>query len=365
MRLFLCCSIFLVSPNLWGQSLKLPEPKGYVCHQTMMPLTIDGQAIESSWQQAPFTDLFVDIQGDKKPTPYLSTRVKMLWDSSYLYFYAELEEPHLSAKITKRDAVIFHENDFEIFIDPNGDTHAYTELEINALNTVWDLLLTRPYRDGGRPLTQWDMKGLKTAVHLKGTLNDPSDIDTGWSVEIAVPWKALKEVTRINMPPREGDQWRINFSRVQWEREVINGEYIKKKHPETGKNLPENNWVWSPQRAIAMHEPEFWGIVQFTASTEVSDQPIVLSDQQQEIRMILYQIHRAQRSYHRKNGKYANRLKDLPGVPSKYSNGQKINLIMDDFPYGQRYQATIVQQDDSGTIQWRVNEQGRIWKARF
>lgn len=365
MRLFLCFLIFMATLNLWGQSAMFPQPRGYVCHQTLSSLTIDGRASESSWQQASFTDLFVDIQGDQKPAPYLNTRVKMLWDSSYLYFYAEMEEPHLSAKITERDAVIFHDNDFEIFIDPNGDTHNYYEFEINALNTVWDLLLTRPYRDGGRPLSGWDFKGLKTAVHLNGTLNDPSDTDQGWSVEIAIPWKALKDGERKKRPPVEGEQWRINFSRVQWEMEVKNSEYFKKKNADTGRNLPENNWVWSPQRAVAMHEPEFWGIVEFTASIQPSDRQIVLSEQRQQIRMILYQVHRAQRAYQRKNGKYADELKNLPGVPPKYANGQSINLILDDFPYGQRYQATIVIQDDNQTLRWHINEQGRLWKARF
>ena len=48
---------------------------------------------------------------------------------------------------TQHDAVIFHNNDFEVFIDPDGDTHNYYELEINALNTVWDLFITKPYRE--------------------------------------------------------------------------------------------------------------------------------------------------------------------------------------------------------------------------
>ena len=70
----------------------------------------------------------------------------MLWDDTYFYIGAELVEPHLWATLTQHDSVIFHDNDFEVFIDPNGDNHEYYEFEINALGTGWDLLLPRPYQ---------------------------------------------------------------------------------------------------------------------------------------------------------------------------------------------------------------------------
>ncbi len=364
MRLFLCVFASFLVANLSGQTQAFPEPKGYVCYQTLTPLDIDGKGTEVSWQNAPFTDLFIDIEGDKKPLPTFDTRVKVLWDSSYFYFYAEMEEPHLWAKITKRDAVIFYDNDFEIFIDPDGDTHNYHEFEVNALNTVWDLLLTRPYRDGGRPLTGWDFEGLKSAVHLNGTLNDASDTDQGWSVEVAIPWKALKDGLRRKTPPNEGEQWRVNFSRVQWDTEIIEGNYQKKKNPETGKNLPEYNWVWSPQRVINMHEPEFWGIVQFTSGTEPDGQEVAISDREQEIRMMLYQIHRAQRQYQRQHKEYSDTFGHLVETPLIYANGESVNLLMDALPNGQRYQASIVINEEQTQFFWHINEQGRIWKAR-
>ena len=138
------------------------------------------------------------------PPPRHETHVRLLWDDQYLYVGANLVEPHLWATYTERDAVIYHENDFEVFLDPDGDCHDYAELEINALNTVWDLLLVKPYRDGGPALDGWDIKGLRTAVHLDGTLNDPRDTDRGWSVEIAIPWRALKECAGAGLPARRG-----------------------------------------------------------------------------------------------------------------------------------------------------------------
>ena len=53
---------------------------------------------------------------------------------------------------TKRDEIVFHDNDFEVFLNPSGDGRDYFEFEINALNTTWDLRLVKPYRDGGPAL---------------------------------------------------------------------------------------------------------------------------------------------------------------------------------------------------------------------
>ena len=102
---------------------------------------LTGRLSHSDWQRAPWTDLFVDIEGDVKPRPRFDTRVKMLWDESYFYVGAVLNEPHVWATLTEHDSVIFHDNDFEVFIDPDGDNHQYYEYEINAFGTDWDLRL--------------------------------------------------------------------------------------------------------------------------------------------------------------------------------------------------------------------------------
>ena len=252
------------------------SPSTYPCGRVAQAIAIDGRLDDPAWDAAPWTGSFVDIEGDRRPTPRHRTRAKLAWDDDFLYIAADMEEPHLWATYSERDSIIFHENDFEVFIDPDGDTHLYNELEINALNTVWDLLLVRPYRDGGPAVHMWDIAGLRTAVHLRGTLNDPSDEDDGWSVEIAIPFSALAETAGAPCPPRPGDRWRVNFSRVQWHLDVRDGAYTKRVDPASGKPLREDNWVWSPQRAIAMHEPEYWGIVEFRETGD-TDRPAVLT----------------------------------------------------------------------------------------
>ena len=177
-----------------------PAPKGYICCRATAPIRIDGRLDEDAWKLAPWTDDFVDIQGDARPQPRFRTRAKMLWDDSYFYVAAVLEEPHVWGTLTKHDSVIFQDNDFEIFIDPDGDNHEYYELEINALNTEWDLFLKKPYRDGGPAINEWEVPGLKKAVHVDGTLNNAKDTDKSWSVEFAIPWKVLAEYAHRPRP---------------------------------------------------------------------------------------------------------------------------------------------------------------------
>lgn len=178
------------------------EPKHYICHRTAEPLQLDGRLDKPFWANAPWTDDFVDIEGDLKPRPFKRTRVKMLWDDEYLYFGAEMEEDQIWATLTERDSVIFYDNDFEIFIDPDGDTHNYYEFEMNAFNTIWDLLLPKPYRDGGPPINSWDIRGIRTAVHIDGEVNNPNADNKGWSIEVAMPWSALKECAPEGRLPR-------------------------------------------------------------------------------------------------------------------------------------------------------------------
>jgi len=241
-------------------------PLRYLAPYTASAPTIDGRLDDPAWLAAPWSDAFVDIEGAAKPAPRLRTRLRMTWDSTALYVVAELEEPDLWATITQRDAVIFRDNDFEVFLDPDGDARNYFELEINALGTVWDLFLPRAYRDGGSARNGWDIAGLRSAVGLHGTLNDPSDRDRGWSVELAIPFRDLAQPEVTTAVPRAGDVWRVNFSRVEWDLRVENGAYVKVLDPATGRPLAEHNWVWSPQGAVNMHLPERWGFLEFAGA---------------------------------------------------------------------------------------------------
>jgi hypothetical protein len=332
-----------------------PERRSYVCYRATSGLIIDGLLSEPAWQAAPWTGDFVDIEGDLGPAPRLRTRAKMLWDDRYFYVCAEMEEPDVWATLTTRDAVIFHDNDFEVFIDPDGDNHEYYELEINALGTEWDLLLTKPYRDDGTAIDSWDIQGLLTGIAVDGTLNVPGDVDTGWSVEIAVPWSVLEECAHGPSPPEDGDTWRVNFSRVEWRSQVADGRYVKQTDPETGRPLHEDNWVWSPQGLVNMHYPEMWGFVRFTETPTAEAGVEFVPPPRLDARDALMLLYYRQRTEFGNTGAYAADVAEL-GLAEPPGHG--FSWPPDIYVTPNTFEASL--STDDGTL-LHVTHDGHLW----
>jgi hypothetical protein len=297
-------------------------PKNYVVYHTDHAPAIDGNINDLVWQQVSWTDEFQDIEGTTKPHPTFPTKVKMLWDDSCLYIAAKITDPNVWATLKNHDDIVFYDNDFEVFIDPYNTTQPYYEIEVNALNTIFDLLLNKPYRDDGNPIISWDVKGLRSAIKIQGTLNDPSDKDEGWTVEMAVPFKSISLGVGTQLP-KEGDLWRINFSRVEWDTKVVNGKYVKLTDS-TGNNLPEHNWVWSLQGVVNMHYPERWGYLQFSrqAINSVTFNLPYAELQKQYLWLIYYH----QKQWLNEHHTYALSLHDL-GIDEPVSINKKNNTL--------------------------------------
>jgi len=366
--LFSSLTLILIEPlGTQPSPLKIPEPSGaftprkYICRRVSGRLNIDGRLDEKTWQDTDWSETFGDIEGRKKPAPRYQTWVQMLWDDRYLYIGAYLEERDLWATLTDRDSIIFQDNDFEVFIDPDGDSHNYYEIEINALNTVWDLLLIKPYRDGGPPVHGWDIAGLKTAVNLQGTLNDPSDRDKAWTVEMAIPFSALREgIVGTPERPAPGDVWRINFSRVEYWLKSVKGGYEKIKDDGTGQLLPEDNWVWSPQGLINMHYPEMWGYVQFSNRLPGKGRERFINQPEEKIKWALRKIYYRQWRKFQTDGFFADGLEAL-----ELAKDKDLKIKNWDFPPVIRTTLTMfeaIYSRKSGE-RWHIRHDGLVWKS--
>lgn len=323
---------------------EIPRPRGYVATRVRQPMRIDGRLNESAWASARWTDLFVDIEGDAKPAPTLNTRAKMLWDDTYFYIAATMDEPNLWANITKHDAVIFREHDFEVFIDPNADSHEYYEFEINARGTFWDLMLPKPYRAGGHAVDSWEMTGVQSGVYLDGTLNNATDTDRSWTVELALPWAALSRDERKPSVPKDGDQWRVNFSRVEWPTERAGHSY----RAVPGQN--EHNWVWSPQHVVDMHRPDRWGYVQFSGARE----PFV-PDASWSARQWLQGVYEAERQFFIDQARYSSSFADL-NVPSLSAELADARIETT----SSLFEATVTRR---GAEMWHIRQDALVWST--
>lgn len=316
----------------------------------------DGLLLDSEWKAAPWTTLFTDIEGDIRPAPTHPTRVRMLWDREALYVAAELTEPDIWATLKERDDIIYRDNDFEVFISGDPTDEEYYELEVNALGTIFDLLLPRPYRDGGKPDIPWNMPGLECGIKVNGTLNRADDVDRGWTVEMRIPFQDLKLDNR-GKAPEPGSVWRINFSRVEYD-VVRSGTTYRKRQGPDGKDLPEHNWVWSPQGIIDMHFPERWGYLVFekNADQAIANDPSALREEQ--MRRCLWMVYYAQRRSYRESKTYFENLPVWAGteISKATPGGTRLQLASD----GSTWSARLTETSGASPLTLSIDQNGII-----
>ncbi|MEJ7694922.1 carbohydrate-binding family 9-like protein [Daejeonella sp.] len=351
---------FVYSQSVFsGKEALFTTPRQYVAKFTNAAPLIDGKIDDPAWQNAVWTEDFKDIEGDSKPIPTWNTRAKMTWTAEGLYIAAELLDPHVWAYLKNHDDIVFYDNDFEVFIDPDNDTHRYYEIEVNAANTIFDLFMPKPYRNNSGAMFAYNTPGMKTAVSIQGTLNNPSDTDKGWTVEMFIPFMAVT-MGNVAKVPSDGELWRMGFSRVAWDVEVKDGKYVKLKGA-NGRNLPEHNWVWSPQGLINMHYPERWGYLYFSKADTGKPQAQYTIPYSEIQKKHLWLVYYRQKEYFQKNRLYAKELKDLGIAETEFKVDGKDNKL--------RMEATSRQfmvYISGDEITYSVNDEGlvQVSKAR-
>jgi hypothetical protein len=322
-------------------------PLHYVVRKTTKPPRIDGRLDDTVWKTAEWTQDFADIEGDIRPRPRFRTRAKMLWDDRFLYVAAELEEPQVWATLRQHDEIVYHDNDFEVFVNPDNNARHYFEMEINALATIFDLFLPEPYRFGGNALIPWDATGIQKAVRVDGTLNKPGDTDRGWTVEMAIPIASISMGNGVETPV-PGSLWRINFSRVEWDTDVRDGQYVKRK------NVPEHNWVWSPQGVIDMHLPERWGYLLFADHDTTFTLPFT-----EQLKRRLWEVSYREKVYIRAHDEFTGAAG--LGYPAKDTiDGRPVVLSIEATPH--TYLAVLSSPDTHET--WIIDPWGNLQRLR-
>lgn len=309
-------------------NLMLKVPKQYSILRSSEKILVDGKDNEQSWNRAPWTVDFTDIVTGVAIPDNIRAKCKLLWDSAFLYVFATFREQDIWASINQTDYAVFQDNAFEIFINPDGSTHHYFEFQINAFETVADLYMPKPYRNGGRGLSSWDIKGLQKAVHVTGTINNPADRDTQWNIELAIPFASFD--FRFNQV-KPGTVWRMNFSRVQWQLDTVNHGYRRKRNSASGKLLSEHYSVWSPHGLVNLHYPERWGYVLFTDTIPAHG---FLNNTSEQLKLSVWKYYYLQQQYFRKKGRYAatTTLLDAmaPTLPGTGVNGAGIQMFVNE-----------------------------------
>lgn len=277
-------SFTIIYSTVSGQSIVKKKERckeenipSYTSYKIRDTLAIDGKLDEPAWQNAPRSNRFTDLVSGA--ATYLDTRAAVMWDEQHLYVGYWIEEPDVTATYTERDAPIYKDNDVELFI---AGQDGYYEFEINSFGTIYEVLFfwrdayqTKGYdqlpefkreAEGVRVFNgvgyqhprgsrigfwNWDMPGLRSAVHVGGSINNNNDRDKGWTVEIAIPWTSLTILAKgdnRNLPPLEGDVWRMDFSRFNTKK---------------GSDGDSGGWAWSSHGVWDSHVPECFTYIRF------------------------------------------------------------------------------------------------------
>jgi hypothetical protein len=183
-----------------------PIPR-YEVKRAASPVTIDGKLDDAAWGKAspPITLQFLwDSQTGAKQ----KTAARLVWDAQALYVGFDADDTDITARFLQRDDPTYRDDAVEIFInpDPNQET-LYYGFEMNARGVLYDYL-----NYNSRTLfKRFDATGVTIATALRGTLNDSKDVDSGWSLEVAIPWSNFEELSR--RPPGPGTVWKANVNR--------------------------------------------------------------------------------------------------------------------------------------------------------
>lgn len=265
-------------------SFPWPEDKipHYTAYRVDEPLAIDGRLSEASWGAAPRSPRFVDLISGERPIH--DTHCALLWDDTALYVGFWVQEPFVTAYLTERDSLIYEDNDIEIFI---AGQDAYYEFEMNAFGTIYEVFFIweEAYERGGysgvpefqrdRPdvvpfngvgftthprgqrigYWNWDFPGLQSAVHVDGTINQNEDRDRGWCASVALPWAGMKWLAHADgrsLPPKDGDTWRMDFSRFN-------------QYKEAEPAQDSGGWAMGAHGIWDSHIPELFPYIHFSA----------------------------------------------------------------------------------------------------
>lgn len=195
--------------------------------------TIDGNLVE--YAQANSFSFTLSTGGN-------TVTVKPLWNSTALYLGITVTDSQLNASAMTRDGNVWADDSIEWFIDTYNDGGGSTNPNapymrsddyqgiINILNTQYDSRGT----SSGTPSSSWN--GVwQSAVKVNGSVNSNSDTDSGYTIEVRIPWASIGY---SSAPPAEST---IGLSIVVNDEDASSFAYIM--WPDiTASNQNASNW---------------------------------------------------------------------------------------------------------------------------
>ena len=221
----------------------LPPPQRVTIPKLTGSIHLDGNLDEPVWRKAArLTPFSQNATGEPERE---HTEVLLWYDDEALYLGWICKDVDIQATFTNRDSRFWEEEVVECFIT-RQDLEQYFELQWNPLGGVFDAIIKNQMNENGVSTNfdgdwRYTAKSMTSAVKVIGTVNNSSDRDQLWQVEVRLPFADLGQ-----KHPEPGDVWRGNFYRFNRTR---------------GQPLEELSW--SPTRLKGFHQPSRFGYIEF------------------------------------------------------------------------------------------------------
>jgi hypothetical protein len=209
--------------------------------RTANAIIVDGILDEAAWQAATKIELKENKTGTAVTDQKLQTTVMTCYSDSMFYIVFVCNDPDMWANFSQRDEHLWEEEAVEVFIDTDEEPKTYVEIEVSPKNILFDSYIVDPFHIDLNATPMFNLAGIQTAVSVVGTVNKRADVDSFWTVEIAIP---VHELDKAGISPGKTKR-KINFYRIE---EPKDGEV--------------QHYAWSPTEA-RFHKPSVFGTLNF------------------------------------------------------------------------------------------------------
>lgn len=221
----------------------LPAPLRTVVPKLSGILVLDGEFNEPVWRRAAVLGPFVPASGTGQARE--STVVRVWYDDTAIHLGWTCSDKDIQATFTARDSKFWEEEVVEFFVT-RREMARYYELQWNPLGGEFDAIIHNTLDPRGVSLKidgdwTYTARGMKSAVKVRGTVQNSNDRDERWQVEVTVPFADFGEAT-----PKPGEVWRANFYRFNRE-----------------KDQPVEQLSWSAPILRGFHQPNRFGYLEF------------------------------------------------------------------------------------------------------
>lgn len=180
---------------------------------------VNGKGDNEQWNKTEWEEILQRKEGGKK----YSTKVKVLYSETGMYFLFELEDELITSTLKEDFADLWTEDVVEVFLWTDENYPFYFEYELSPSNYELPILVPNVEGNflGWKP---WNYEGDRLTRHATSMKNRGKKLK-GWNAEFYIPYTLLKPMA--NVPPAPGTQWRANMYRLDYDSGV-------------------SSWAWRP-----------------------------------------------------------------------------------------------------------------------